>query len=149
MFDLEGQGENVMMRLRSTTHSTGKTKDQRQAHRRPPRTMVEWRRSGQVHWNTSAVCLSTLQVLPRFGFTFCVNPAECDSSESSKNLKKIKHFMCGRRLQDAAASLQQGVEQHSEMRMVGIVRHEMKLYSRNNRRLWCFKEAKVEAVRSK
>ena len=59
-FDLEGQGENVMMRLRSTTHSTGKTKDQRQTHRRPSRTMVEWRRSGQVHWNTSAVCLSTL-----------------------------------------------------------------------------------------
>ena len=57
--------------------------------------------------------------------------------------------MCERRLQDVAASLQQGVEQHSEMRMVGIVRHDMKLYSRNNRRLWCFKEAEVEAVRSK
>ena len=60
VFDLEGQGEKVMMRLRSTTHSTGGTKDQRQAHRRPSRTMVEWRRNGQVHWNTSAVCLSTL-----------------------------------------------------------------------------------------
>ena len=35
--------------------------------------------------------------------------------------------MCERRLQDVAASLQQGVEQHSEMRMVGIVRHDMKL----------------------
>ena len=30
--------------------------------------------------------------------------------------------------------------------MIGIVRHEMKWYSRNNRRLWCFKAAKVEAV---
>ena len=31
--------------------------------------------------------------------------------------------------------------------MIGIVRHEMKWYSRNNRRLWCFKEAQVEAVK--
>ena len=30
--------------------------------------------------------------------------------------------------------------------MVGIVRREMKWYSRNNRGQWCFKEANVEAV---
>ena len=30
--------------------------------------------------------------------------------------------------------------------MVGIVTREMKWYSRNNRRQWCFKEANVEAV---
>ena len=30
--------------------------------------------------------------------------------------------------------------------MVGIVRREMKWYSRNNWRQWCFKEANVEAV---
>ena len=29
--------------------------------------------------------------------------------------------------------------------MIGIVRHEMKWYSRNNRRLWCFNVAKAEA----
>ena len=33
-----------------------------------------------------------------------------------------------------------------ELPMIGIVRHEMKWYSRNNRRLWCFKAPKVEAV---
>ena len=42
---------------------------------------------------------------------------------------------CGRRLQDVAASPQQGVEQPSELPMIGIVRREMEWHSRNNRRL--------------
>ena len=64
----------------------------------------------------------------------------------SPKISKNQHLMCGRRLQDVAASLQQGVEQSSELPMIGIVRYEMELYSCNNRRLWCFKEATVEAV---
>ena len=78
-----------------------------------------------------------------------IPPSAMAHSKSPKKTQKKQHLMCERRLQDVAASLQQGVEQHSETRMVGIVSDEMKLYSRNNRRLWCFKEAKVEAVRSK
>ena len=74
-----------------------------------------------------------------------IPPSAMAHSKSAKKLKKQQHLMCERRLQDVAASLQQGVEQHSEMRMVGIVRHEMKLYSRNNRMLWCFKEASFSA----
>ena len=52
----------------------------------------------------------------------------------------------GQGLQDVAPSLRQGAVQPSELPMSGIVRHEMKWYSRNNRRLWCFKAAKAEAV---
>ena len=57
-----------------------------------------------------------------------------------------RFFTGGQSLQDVAASLREGVIQSSELPMIGIVRHEMKWYSRNNRRLWCFKAAKAEAV---
>ena len=95
------------------------------------------------------VCLSTLKVLPKFGFTLWVSPAECAGplKKIFKQSINIQHlFPCGRRLQDVAASLQQGVEHPSELPMLGLVRHEMKWYSRNKRRLWCLKEATVEAV---
>ena len=60
---------------------------------------------------------------------------------------KIQRFFTGgQSLQDVAASLRQGAVQPSELPMIGIVRHVMKWYSRNNRRLWCFKAAKAEAV---
>ena len=60
---------------------------------------------------------------------------------------KIQRFFPGgQSLQDVAASLREGAVQPSELPMIGIVRHEMKWYSRNNRRLWCFKAAKAEAV---
>ena len=52
----------------------------------------------------------------------------------------------GQSLQDVTASLRQGAVQPSELPVIGIVRHEMKWYSRNNQRLWCFKAAKAEAV---
>ena len=48
--------------------------------------------------------------------------------------KNERLFNCGRRLQDVAASLQQGVEQPSELPMIGIVRHKIKRYLRNNLR---------------
>ena len=60
---------------------------------------------------------------------------------------KIQRFFTGgQSLQDVAASLRQGVVQPSGLPMIGIVRHEMKWHTRNNRRLWCFKAAKAEAV---
>ena len=53
---------------------------------------------------------------------------------------KIQRFFTGgQSLQDVAASLRQGAVQPSELPMIGIVRHEMKWNSRDNRRLWCFK----------
>ena len=102
----------------------------------------DWRRSGQVHWDTSVVCLSTLKVLPKVR-VHPLGPSHRVRWHTQNVLKKqkIQHLMCGRRLQDVAASLGQGAGQPSEMPMIGIVRHEMKWYSRNNRRLWCFKEA--------
>ena len=49
-------------------------------------------------------------------------------------------------LQDVSASLGQSAVQPLELPMIGIVRREMKWYSRNNRRLWCCKAAKAEEV---
>ena len=60
-----------------------------------------------------------------------VSPAELRWTHN----KNQRLFSCGRRLQDVAASPQQGVEQPSELPMIGIVRREMEWYSRNNRRL--------------
>ena len=54
-------------------------------------------------------------------------------------------FTRRRRLQDNAASLQRGAEQPSELPMIGIVRCQKKWHSRNNRKLWCFKEARRSA----
>ena len=76
VFDLEEQGENVTMRLRSSTHNTNQ--NQRSAAGSPSSITNNgvWRRSGQVHWDTSVFCLSTLKVLPRFGLAFWASPAE-------------------------------------------------------------------------
>ena len=49
-------------------------------------------------------------------------------------------------MQDVAARLHEGAVQPSKLPMIGTVRHDMKRYPRNNRTLWCFKEAIVEAV---
>ena len=60
-------------------------------------------------------------------------PPSCDGHN------KIQRFYTGgQSLQDVAASPRQGVVQPSELPMIGIVRHEMKWYSRNNWRLACF-----------
>ena len=67
VFDLEEWGETVMMRLKSTTHSTDQ--NQRAAAGSPSSITNSgvWRRSGHVHWDHKCVCLFTLKVLPRFG----------------------------------------------------------------------------------
>ena len=131
-----------MMRLRSTTHSTDQ--HQRSAAGSP---------SSITNWCVAEEWTGTLRsqcvLLVHFeGFTHVRDsPSVSAPAELRWTHSKIQcFFMCGRRLQDVAASLQQGVEQPSELPVIGIVKHEMKLYSRNNRRLWCFKEAKVEAV---
>ena len=116
-----------MMRVRSSTHSTDQNQRSAASSLSSITNSGVWRRSGQVHWDTCVVCLSTLKVLPRTGFTLWVSPAELRWTHN----KIQRQFSCGRRLQDVAASLQQGVEQPSELPMISIVRHEMKWYSRN------------------
>ena len=76
VFDLEEEVVSVVVRLRSSMHSTDQ--NQRSAASLPPFTAIVgvWRRSGQIHWDTSVVCLDTLKVLPRFGFTLWVSPVE-------------------------------------------------------------------------
>ena len=53
---------------------------------------------------------------------------------------------CGRRLEDVVTDLRLGILLPSELRMIKIVHWESKWYSRNNRRLWCFREAVVIVV---
>ena len=55
-------------------------------------------------------------------------------------------FTCGRRLGDVITDSCRGVLRPSDLRMIEIVRWKSKWYSRNNRRLWCFREAAVIAV---
>ena len=75
--------------------------------------------------------------LPSFGSTLWVSPAELRLTVNT-----IQRFVTGgQSLQDVAASLRQGAVQHSELPMIGILRHEMKWHSRNTGNLWCFKEA--------
>ena len=77
-----------------------------------------WRRSGEVQNDTSVVWLSTLKVLPRFHPLGSVPPSAMAHNFfflKKKNINIQHLFMCGRRLQDVAASLQQGVEQPSEL----------------------------------
>ena len=85
-----------------------KTKDQQQAC--PPFTanVGVWRRNGQIHWDTSVVCMSTLTI-----FNTSSHVAE----------------FAGYRGQS------QGAVPPSEFSIIGIVRHETKWYSRINWRL--------------
>ena len=127
-FDLEEEVESVVMRLRSSTNCT----DQNQGSAAlPPFTtnVGVWQRSGQVHWEHSVVCVATLKVSPRSGFSLWVSPAELRWTHN----KHQRLFSCGRRLPDVAASLQQGAEQPSDLPPIGIVRFQ-KWYSCNNRR---------------
>ena len=89
VFDLEEVVESVVVRLASSMHSTDQ--NQRSAAGLPPFTAVVGvrRRSGQMHWDTS-VCLDTSKVLPRFGFTLWVSPAELRWTHHN-----IQHFFIG------------------------------------------------------
>lgn len=55
-------------------------------------------------------------------------------------------FSCGRRLTAVAQQLRSGELLAAQLPTISIVLHAGKWYSRNNRRLWCFKEAGVAAV---
>ena len=136
-----------MMRLKSTTHSTDQNQRSAASSLSSITNSGVWRSSGQVH------CDHKCRLFVHFeGFTQVrVHPLgqSCRvrwNTQKKKIIKNQRLFPCGKRLQDVAASLQQGFEHPSELPMIGIVRHKIKWYSHNNRRLWCFKEAKMEAV---
>ena len=127
VFDLEEKGESVVVRLLSAPHST--LQNQRSAAGLPPSTTNDgvWRRGGQVRWDHSVVCLSTLKVIPRLGSNLWVSPAELRWTHST--IQRL--CSCERRLQDVATSLQQGAEQPSDLPMFGIVGCQ-KWYPRSN-----------------
>ena len=130
VFDLEEEVESVVMRLRSSTNCTDQNQGSAAALSPFTTNVGVWQRSGQVHWEHSVVCLATLKVSPRSGFSLWVSPAELRWTHS----KHQRLFSCGRRLQDVAASLQHGAEQPSDLPPIGIDRFQ-KWYSCNNRRL--------------
>ena len=96
----------------------------------------------QARGHIEGVRLSSLEALPRRGSTLWVHPAELRWTHDT--LQRL--FTCGTPLTRVATQLRQGDIQPSDLPMMSIVRHEEKWYSRNNRRLWCFKEAGVDTV---
>ena len=90
----------------------------------------------------AVVRLSLLKVAPKVGTTLWVNPA--DLRWTHERIQSL--FTCGRSVEDVAMQLKQGALLPSDIPMLQVVRYQGKWYSRNNRRLWCFKEARVKAV---
>ena len=134
-FDFEGQGENSMMRLRSTAHrSKPKISNRLAAVHRQRRCVAE-------EWTST---LGTQLKLPRFGLSLWRWPTQKITKILYQNSTLLRRRPA---LQDVAASLHHCAVRPSELPMIGIVRREMKWYSRNNRRLWCFQKAKGEAVK--
>merc|ERR1712232_1309223 len=79
---------------------------------------------------------------PPLGTHLMVNPTEIRWTHGT--IQRL--FTCGRSLASVAQQLRSGKVLAAELPMISIVLHEGKWYSRNNRRLWCFKEAHVLAV---
>ena len=70
-----------------------------------------------------------------------------DSAELRWTHDKIQRlFICGHRLEDVVTNLRLGILLPSELRMIQIAIGGSKCFSRNNRRLWYFREAAVIAV---
>ena len=86
--------------------------------------------------------MSTLKSVPRVGSVLWV-----DLTEVLWTLDKIQQlFTCGQHLGDVVTDSCRGVLRPSGLCMIGFVRWKGKWYSRNNRRLWCFREAAANAV---
>mmetsp|Transcript_20949 Transcript_20949/g.48106 ORF Transcript_20949/g.48106 Transcript_20949/m.48106 type:complete len:492 (+) Transcript_20949:86-1561(+) len=57
-------------------------------------------------------------------------------------------FTCGRRLVEVAYQLKAHSLNDEDLPTIEIIKHDGKWYSRNNRRLWCFKEARLSSVKT-
>ena len=87
--------------------------------------------------------LSALKSVPRVGSILWV-----DSAKLRWTHDKIQRlFTYGLRLEDAVTNLPRGILLPSDLRMISIVHWKSKGCSRNNRRLWYFREAAVIAVK--
>eukprot|EP00929_Paragymnodinium_shiwhaense_P037055 TRINITY_DN19807_c0_g2_i1.p1 TRINITY_DN19807_c0_g2~~TRINITY_DN19807_c0_g2_i1.p1 ORF type:complete len:615 (+),score=137.73 TRINITY_DN19807_c0_g2_i1:84-1928(+) len=89
-------------------------------------------------------CLASLDIAPPAGTVLKVKPAELRWTHGC--LQRL--FTCGRSLASVAEDLRFGRCSAADLPVISIVFHEGKWYSRNNRRLWCFKEAGVAAVQA-
>ena len=83
-----------------------------------------------------------LPSVPRVGPILWVDPVGLRWARG----KVQRLFTCGRRLGDVVTDSCRGVLRPSDLRMTEIVRWKSKWYSRNYRRLSCFREAAVIAV---
>lgn len=86
--------------------------------------------------------LSSLDNPPPNGTVLMVKPAELRWTHG--HLQRL--FTCGRSLSSVIEQLRTGCVRASELPAISIVFYEGKWYSRNNRRLFCFKEATITAV---
>ncbi|CAJ1331289.1 unnamed protein product [Effrenium voratum] len=94
--------------------------------------------------STAPISLKSLNLTPAMGTVLCVNPAEIRWT----HCRVQRLFTCGRSLLDVADQLRTGKLLPSVLPTINIVHYDRKWYSRNNRRLWCFKSAKVPAVQA-
>eukprot|EP00927_Polykrikos_kofoidii_P086510 TRINITY_DN9717_c1_g2_i1.p1 TRINITY_DN9717_c1_g2~~TRINITY_DN9717_c1_g2_i1.p1 ORF type:complete len:364 (+),score=50.52 TRINITY_DN9717_c1_g2_i1:109-1200(+) len=88
--------------------------------------------------------LSSLVSPPSTGTVLTIKPVELRWTHG--RLQRL--FTCGRSLCSVIEQLRTGGMHASELPAISIVFYEGKWYSRNNRRLFCFKEAQITAVKA-
>jgi len=93
-------------------------------------------------------CLSTVRLVelisspPTDGTRLMIQPRELRWTHGT--IQPL--FSCGRSLTSVAQQLKRGELVATDLPIIGIVLHEGKWYSRNNRTLWCFWDAGTPAV---
>ncbi|CAE8602452.1 unnamed protein product [Polarella glacialis] len=92
--------------------------------------------------NGGAVCLAELHEAPPKGTRLVVRPSDVRWTHGC--LQRL--FTCGRSLASVAGQLQRREIPAAQLPTISLVLHEGKWYSRNNRRLWCFKASGLAAI---
>ena len=136
--------ESILVRLRSSTHSTDQ--NQRSAAGLPPSTanVDVWQKSVQVHREHKCGLLVHLEGFTKVRVHFLGQSRRVAMDwQQNFNASSVmaRVFRMSRPVSVRVLS-----NVPLELPMIGIVGHEMKWYSCNNRRLWCCRAAKAEAV---
>ena len=97
---------------------------------------------GTVQAVVSVTSLGSLSQAPASGSLLWVDPGQVRWTHD----KLQRLFTCGRSLTEVAQELRSGQLLPSDLPRISLVFYEGKWYSRNNRRLWCFKTVAIHAV---
>lgn len=95
-----------------------------------------------VHW---AVNLDNIDSEAMLGQTVYVHPSAIRWTHGTIQ----RMFTCGRLLADVAMQLKTEMLGPEDLPMIELVKYHDKWYSRNNRRLWCFKDAGIPVVQAR